>query len=110
VPQAKTVNFTPELLSTVKSWCRDLHETVQIAVEKFGRQYSRQYAFPTREQFPIVVRLKPYQYLLYSGWTPKEFSDLVEFALGRLFGLGSERCLEIANSVDRPMGTGNRLS
>jgi hypothetical protein len=77
--------MTRHLTSAVDSRGLDLHQTVQTGLEKFGRQYSRQEPLPAREQFPIVVRLKPYQYLLYSGWTPKELSDLVEFALLRFF-------------------------
>ena len=85
LPRARTVNLTPLLRDAVNARGLDLHETVQTALEKFGRLYSRQEPLPPREQFPVVVRLKPYQYLLYSGWTPKELSDVVEFALLRFF-------------------------
>lgn len=83
-PSARTINFTTELLDRVKSYSGDIHQTVQSALEQHGREYSRENFLPARQQFSIVVRLKPYQHLLYSGWTPKELSDHVEFALLRL--------------------------
>jgi hypothetical protein len=79
--RARTINFTTELLALVKSHSGDIHLTVQAALEQYGREYSRENSLKPRQQFPIVVRLKPYQHLLYSGWTPKELSDHVEFAL-----------------------------
>jgi|ERR1035441_3031692 hypothetical protein len=83
-PHARTIDFTPELLARVKSCAGDIHQTVQAALEQYGREYSRETSLKPRQQFPIVVRLKPYQHLMYGGWTPKELSDLVEFALLRL--------------------------
>lgn len=82
-PRARTINFTPELLARVKACSGDVHQTVQAALEQYGREYSRENCLPLRQQIPIVVRLKPYQHLVYSGWTPKELSDHVEFALMR---------------------------
>jgi hypothetical protein len=63
-----------------------MHQTVQVALEQYGRDYSRQNSLEPREQIPIVVRLKPYQHLLYSGWTPRELSDHVELTVLRLIG------------------------
>jgi hypothetical protein len=83
-PRARTINFTRELLARVESCAGDIHQTVQAALEQYGREYSRANSLKPRQQFPIVVRLKPYQHLMYGGWTPKELSDLVEFALLRL--------------------------
>jgi len=84
VPRARTINFTLDLLTRAKSHSGDIHRTVQAALEQYGREYSRESPLQPRQQIPIVVRLKPYQHLVYSGWTPKELSDHVELALLRL--------------------------
>jgi hypothetical protein len=83
-PRARTINFTPELLARAESCSGDIHQTVQAALEQYGKEYSRENSLKSRQQFPIVVRLKPYQHLMYSGWTPKELSDHVELVLLRL--------------------------
>jgi len=83
-PRARTINLTPELLTRVTACSADIHQMVQAALSQYGREYPRGNNLPPRQQFPIVVKLKPYQHLVYSGWTPKELSDHVELALLRL--------------------------
>jgi hypothetical protein len=78
----RIISITPDLFEKAKSF-GGLQEVGQAALEKFGSVYTRADSLPPRDQINIPIRIKRYQALLYTGWTPKEFSDHVELCLIR---------------------------
>lgn len=96
---ARIVSITPELFEKAKSFAggrfasgasdvtavprASLQDVIQAALEKHGPEYPQTQGLPSRPQINIPMRVKRYQALLYAGWTPKEYSDHIEFCLIR---------------------------